>query len=141
MADELNLNEFQNFSEEAKEAAKDAIREVLAEKAHEVEEYLKTHSPVGPTGKLHGAVVSVKIEDSDRRIAFRISYDGENEEGIAYQLIANALNRGYFLNNSGKYVAGRHFIDEAVHLLKGLDELIGVRFIIKMGGTSDGDNN
>lgn len=141
MVDELNLDEFQNFSEEAKEAAKDAIREVLAEKAHEVEEYLKTHSPVGPTGKLHGAVVSVKIEDSDRRIAFRISYDGENEEGIAYQLIANALNRGYFLNNSGKYVAGRHFIDEAVHLLKGLDELIGVRFVVKMGGTSDGDNN
>ncbi len=133
MANELNLDEFNNFSQEAKEAAKDAIREVLAEKAHEVEEYLKVHSPVGKTGKLHGSIISVKIEDSDKRIAFRITYEGNNEEGTAFQLIANALNRGYFLN-SGKYVAGRHFIDEAVHLLKGTDELIGQRFEIKMGG-------
>ena len=141
MANELNLDEFNNFTEEAKEAAKSAIREVLAEKAHEVEEYLRVHSPVGPTGKLHGAVISVKIEDSDRRIAFRISYEGVNAEGTAYQLIANALNRGYFLNNSGKYVAGKHFIDEAVHLLKGIDEIIGARFVVKMGGANDGDHN
>ena len=64
-----------------------------------------------------------------------------NAEGTAYQLIANALNRGYFLNNSGKYVAGKHFIDEAVHLLKGIDEIIGARFVVKMGGVSDGDHN
>ena len=133
MAEEFDFKELQNFTTEAKAAAIESIREVLAEKAHEVEQYLKTHSPVGKTGKLHGAIINVKIEDNENRIAFRVSYDGTNKDGVAYQLIANSLNRGFFLNN-GKYIAGRHFIDDAIHLLKGIDEQIVQRFVIKIGG-------
>lgn len=139
MANELNLDEFENFSDEAKEAAKEAIREVLSEKAKEVKEYLKLHVP-RRTGGLSNSIIDVKIEDSDRRIAFRVIFEGTNEDGIAYQRIANSLNNGFFLP-SGKFVTGKHFIDEAISLLRGMDEVIGSRFEILIGGVSNvGDN-
>ena len=55
----------------------------------------------------------------------KVFFDGENEEGIAYQKIANTLNKGRAarVSNSGEEygaITGTHFTDDAISGLRGL---------------------
>lgn len=134
--EEISLDEFSELPEELKQAARQATREILEKKAKEFEDYLRNSTPV-KTGELKGSIVKVTVEDSDNRIAFRVKFDGyktTNNKKVAYQIIANALNKGYF-NNNGVFIAKHiHFIDNCKSLLVGMDELIGERFNVLIGG-------
>ena len=134
--EEISLDEFSSLPEDLKEAARQATREILDKKAKEFEQYLMNSTPV-KSGELKGSIVKVTVIDNETRIAFRVKFDGYATIGnkkVAFQVIANSLNKGYF-NNNGVFIAKHmHFIDNCKSLLVGMDELIGEKFQMLIGG-------
>lgn len=123
------------FSEEALKAAHDSTLEVLSQRARELEQYLRSTTPVR-TGALLGSLVRVMVEDNEDRIVIRVAFDGYNSKGVAFQTIANALNKGYFNSNSVLITKHMHFIDNGLSILRNMDSEIARKFEIRLGGTA-----
>lgn len=113
--------DFRNLSDDLKECAREAVTNVLKEQSDSVLDHLRKNTP-RDTG---GLVSSLKREEVNKsgKVGYRIIYDGYDEHSQPYQVIANALNRGY-LARSFVLIPGRHFIDAATTLLKGTDKKI-----------------
>jgi len=119
-------DEFYKMNDTLKSCAIDSVKTVLAKKSTEVKNYLQTATP----RKTGGLVESLKrnpIESSGGKVGYKIIFDGYNQKGAAHQMIANALNAGFFVNQF-TYIPGSHFMDKAVALLKGMDEEIDKEF-------------
>lgn len=137
--DELGMEELaENFSKEALVAAHDSIYEVLTERASRLENYLLASTPV-KTGQLVGSIVRVLVENSETKVTIRIKFDGYNSDKQAFQVIANALNKGFFLPDGTYVTKHQNFIDKGIHLhLSNMDSEIADRFEVKIGGTTRG---
>lgn len=137
--DELGMEELaENFSKEALIAAHDSIYEVLTERASRLENYLLASTPV-KTGQLVGSIVRVLVENSETKVTIRIKFDGYNSDRQAFQVIANALNKGFFLPDGTYVTKHQNFIDKGIHLhLSNMDSEIADRFEVKIGGTTRG---
>lgn len=137
--DELGMEELaENFSKEALIAAHDSIYEVLTERASRLENYLLASTPV-KTGQLVGSIVRVLVENSETKVTIRIKFDGYNSDKQAFQVIANALNKGFFLPDGTYVTKHQNFIDKGIHLhLSNMDSEIADRFEVKIGGTTRG---
>jgi len=115
MADELGMEELsEHFSEEVLNAAHESIYEVLSERAKNLEDYLRSTTPV-KTGELVGSLVRVLVENSDVKVTLRVKFDGYNKSHQPYQVIANALNKGYFLPDGTYVTKHQNFIDKGIH--------------------------
>jgi len=119
--------DFYKMSDDLKRCATESVETVLKSQTEKVRNYLQTHTPID-TGELAQSITKEPIRGSVTKVGFTIRYDGYNEHGQAFQVIANSLNRGYFIATTGKYVAPRHFLDEAVSLLRGTDNLINAEW-------------
>ena len=99
-------------------AAMEAAKAEIDRAGDETFQKIKAGTPVR-TGAL---AASLKKERVDKRGKYgtRIYYDGYDEHGTPYQLIANSLNKG----SEGTGFAATHHIDAAVKDLKGLDARI-----------------
>lgn len=137
MADELGMEELsEHFSEEVLNAAHESIYEVLSERAKNLEDYLRSTTPV-KSGELVGSLVRVLVENSDIKVTLRVKFDGYNKSHQPYQLIANALNKGYFLPDGTYVTKHQNFIDKGIHqYLSNMDSEIAERFEVKIGGTT-----
>lgn len=129
MADEIFGTYIENLPENIQEAVLDSYEEVLKEKADSTLSTLKTTTPKGDTGNLVNSLKMSKITKTKKnnKIGYKITYDGYDNKGRPYQVIANSLNRG-FVNPKGVQISGKHFIDQAVAKLKGMDQEIADRF-------------
>lgn len=119
--------DFYKMSDDLKKCATESVKTVLAIQTEKVRSYLQTRTPTD-TGELAQSITKEPIRESATKVGFTILYDGYDEHGQAFQVIANSLNRGYFIATTGKYVAPRHFLDEAVSLLRGTDNLINAEW-------------
>ena len=137
--DELGFEElYENFDEEAREAAHDSVYEILSERAKQLETTLRNTTPVR-TGKLKGSIVNVVVENSETKVVIRVKFDGYNRYGKAYQVIANSLNKGFFRPDGSFDNRHAHFIDIAVSkCLTGMDAEIASLFEVKLGGAIHG---
>lgn len=140
--DELGWKQLEKLPEQLKKAAYEAVSEVTEEKAKEVYSALSATTPVdkGITKN------SLKIEKVDSKsiksrtgevVGYKVVYDGyrpikpNGDQGRPNQVVANSLNRGWYLPN-GKYVPGTYFIDKAVSKLRGMDQQIDEKFDKKL---------
>lgn len=114
--------DFYKLSDDLKECAIESVTTVLDSQADKVLANLHSATP-RKTGAL---VNSLKKESANKgsTLGFKVRYDGYNLKGQPFQVIANALNKGFFNNSSGVYIPGTHFIDHSVSLLKGTNDLI-----------------
>lgn len=110
-------------NERIKKAATESTTQILKEYSEKFFTELKRETPVD-TGAL---VKSLIIEPykpkglNDEKVGYVITFDGYDEKGRPFQLIANSLNRG-FVNSNGMIIPGSHFIDKCIAMLKGIDE-------------------
>ena len=111
-----------NISNIVTNAVSTSVQSVITDYANKAFQKLKESTPIGETSNL---VKSLSIESITKltKYGYRIFYDGYDDNGRPYQVIANALNRG-FTTPQGKYISGTHFIDEAIKTLKGMDQKI-----------------
>ena len=144
--DELGWKQLEKLPEQLKTAAYEAVSEVTEEKAKEVYSALSATTPVGK-GIINGITKnSLKIEKVDSKsiksrtgevVGYKVIYDGyrplkpNGDQGRPNQVVANSLNRGWYLPN-GKYVPGTYFIDKAVSKLRGMDRQIDEKFDKKL---------
>lgn len=144
--DELGWKQLEKLPEQLKKAAYEAVSEVTEEKAKEVYSALSATTPVGK-GIINGITKnSQKIEKVDSKsiksrtgevVGYKVVYDGyrplkpNGDQGRPNQVVANSLNRGWYLPN-GKYVPGTYFIDKAVSKLRGMDQQIDEKFDKKL---------
>ena len=144
--DELGWKQLEKLPEQLKKAAYEAVSEVTEEKAKEVYSALSATTPVGK-GIINGITKnSLKIEKVDSKsiksrtgevVGYKVVYDGyrplkpNGDQGRPNQVVANSLNRGWYLPN-GKYVPGTYFIDKAVSKLRGMDQQIDEKFDKKL---------
>jgi|O827metagenome_2_1110793.scaffolds.fasta_scaffold82345_1 hypothetical protein len=98
---------------------KNAIKDVIDEESNECFTTIKQGTPVSLKEHLH-LVDTIKITkiSNPNKYGWKIDYEGYNEKGIPYSLIARSLNKG------SAFGEATHHIDVAVHNLKGLDERI-----------------
>lgn len=96
-------------------AAMEAAKAELDRAGDETYEKIKAGTPVR-TGALKASLRKERVEKRGK-YGTRIYYDGYDEKGTPYQLIANSLNKG----GAGTGYSATHHIDEAVKDLKGLD--------------------
>ena len=103
---------------------KRVTKQVLDEESLTVFNTMKNGTPVSNKEHVHlvDTLKMVKIDDG-RKYGHKIDYDGYNEEGTPYSLIARSLNKGNAMR------AGTKHIDRAVHKLKGIDDRINDRVI------------
>ena len=105
-------DDFYKMNSALKSCAVDSVKTVLDRKSNQVKDYLAMSTP-RKTGGLVGSLKRNPIEPSGGKVGFKIVYDGYNQKGVAFQLIANALNVGYFANTF-TYIPGTHFQDKAI---------------------------
>ena len=115
-------------------AAMEAAKAEIDKAGDETYESIKAGTPVR-TGALAASLRKERVEKRGK-YGTRIYYDGYDERGTPYQLIANSLNKG----GGETGFAATHHIDQAVKGLKGLDariaEAVGkaIEEEIKKGG-------
>lgn len=119
------VRELNQMNEQVKSAAIQVVKDVLNDRADLVLLTLRTSSP-RVTGQLVNSLIK-KETSKGTEIGYCVMYDGYDEKGRPYQIIANSLNRG-FTTPTGGVVAGSHFIDKAVSLLKGMDNEINAKW-------------
>jgi len=116
--------ELADYLESLHDVGKIAIESVkmqVDEEADKLVAALDSSTPFD-TGGLRSSLTKTQITDRPTWYGHRIAYEGENEQNIPYQKIANSLNAG----RSGK--PGTRFIAKAVRKLKGMDARIYGRF-------------
>ena len=118
-------DEFYRLNESLQKKASEVIENVLKKQTDKVYRELEKNTPVS-TGGLKSSLRTTKIESKDR-VGYRIEYYGYDNEGRAYSVIANSLNRGY-IGFHDKFIEGKHFIDKAISTLKGTDDLINAEW-------------
>lgn len=98
-----------------------AVTGTLDAEAEKVLESIKERTPVSAKDHKHLVESLQKIPvNTFGKYGWIISFEGYNEYGVAYSLIARALNRGTATRE------GLHHVDYAFSQLKGLDErLVG----------------
>lgn len=103
-------------------AVKEAMADAIDEESTRCFQNIKDGTPVSDVSHKH-LVESLKMEKitSQSKYGWKIDYDGYNEKGVPFSLIARSLNRG---SNFG---GATHHIDKAVHQLKGMDDRISKR--------------
>lgn len=130
MPSELSLY-LESISVSSSNAVREAVAEVVKRKAYEFYDELKLRTPQASSGLKE----SLKITPlngrygepgwADSRFGYNIEYDGYNEKGRPYPLIANAINVGEF---NHKDLSKLGYIRKAVHYLKGMDQEISERY-------------
>lgn len=103
---------------------KKVTKQVIDEESQVVFNTMKNGTPVSSIEHVHlvDTLKMVNIDDG-RKYGHKIDYDGYNENGKPYSLIARSLNKGTATQ------AGTKHIDRAVHKLKGIDGRINDRVI------------
>lgn len=139
MSNEHWATRFYQLSDELKEAAVSSVKKVLYERAMKFAEELKEKTP-RDTGGLRDSIKVKEVLPTKRkpgRIGYEVVFDGYDEHGRPYQLIANSLNFGYTMNN-GKIVktSSYHFVTDRYHLLKGIDPEIDAVWREELGRIS-----
>lgn len=114
------------------EAYKEAVEKVTRASAQALMDTLRSTTPRssgkgGRPGRKHlvDTLVLEPVQQTSRRrkVGYVVRYDGYDDRGQPYQLIANSLNKAHPTNESA------HFIDKAVRKnLKGMDKKIGEEF-------------
>lgn len=95
---------------------KKTIKERIDKEAQNVFDVMKKGTPVSKIEHPHLIESLIKEQINDGRMyGWKISYDGYNEKGVPFQLIANTLNKG-----RPDLTPTRH-IFLAIHELKGMD--------------------
>ena len=105
---------------------KTAVREQVDIEAEKVRALLEKTAPRGETGGLIRSLAKAEITTRHNWYGFRIEFEGNNEQGVPYQKIANVLNFGT------SHIQGTRFISKAIRKLKGMDKRIAERFEEKM---------
>lgn len=100
-------------------SVKKAVADVIDEESNKCYQSIKDGTPISDKAHKH-LVESLKMEKitSSNKYGWKIDYDGYNENGVPFSLIARSLNKG---SNFG---GATHHIDKAVHQLKGMDDRI-----------------
>ena len=114
---------FAKANETIAKAATESTEKILKEYSEMFFEKLKSLTPID-TGALAKSLIIEPYKPkgvSDGKVGYVITFDGYDEKGRPFQLIANSLNRGYTTKN-GKLVSGSHFVDKCLTMLKGIDE-------------------
>lgn len=113
------LKYFETLRTDLGPTVKNAIKDVIDEESNECFTTIKQGTPVSLKEHLHlvDTIKITKISNSNK-YGWKIDYEGYNEKGIPYSLIARSLNKG------SAFGEATHHIDVAVHNLKGLDERI-----------------
>lgn len=116
------LSDFLENLHDVGKIAIDSVKAQVDEESDKLVAALDSSTPEGKTGGLRASLKKEQITDRQNWYGHRITYEGENEQGIPYQKIANSLNAG----RSGK--PGTRFISKAIRKLKGMDSRINTRF-------------
>lgn len=111
-------------TQEAMQAGKQAFEKTIDVAAEKTYEKIKITIPY-KEGNLKGSFEKIaEIKGSKKRshrYGWYLKFDGYNINGIAYQLIANTINKGFPATKKRGTISGTFFIDNAVAGLKGLD--------------------
>lgn len=116
MDDENSLTAFLSNLGENSGQITEAMKKGIDEEAEKCFEKMKSGTPVR-TGALKASLQKTKVEKQSK-YGWKIDYIGYDEHGQAYSKIARTLNKG---GKSSQYQATHH-IDDAIHLLKGMDK-------------------
>lgn len=114
---------FAKANEIMAKVATESTEKILKEYSEKFFEKLRSLAPVD-TGALVKSLIIEPYKSkgiNDGKTGYVITFDGYDEKGRPFQLIANSLNRGY-TTKSGKIVSGSHFIDKCLTMLKRIDE-------------------
>lgn len=96
-----------------------AVTGVIDKESENVYSIIRTRTPVSSKDHVHLIDTLQKIPvDSFGKYGWRISFEGYNEHGVPYSLIARALNKGNAI------APGIHHMDYAFSTLKGMDDRI-----------------
>ena len=116
------LNYFKKLETGIPSKTKQAIKDQIDVEVNRVFESMKNGTPRSSKEHTHLAdtLEKTKIDDG-LKYGYSLAYNGYNEFGVAYDLIARVLNRGKAT------MPGTHHIDSAVSLLKGIDARIELR--------------
>lgn len=103
-------------------SVKEAMASAIDEESNKCFQNIKDGTPVSNVNHKH-LVESLKKEKitSQNKYGWKIDYDGYNENGVPYSLIARSLNKG------STFGGATHHIDNAVHQLRGMDDRISKR--------------
>lgn len=110
------------------------IKKTIDDECQKVFQTLKDGTPISIKDHKHLAD-SLKITkiETGKRYGWKIEYEGYNENGVPYSLIARSLNKGT------PTIEGIHHIDKAIHKLKGLDNRIYTNVMSEIDLKEGGD--
>ena len=103
-------------------AVLDAFKEQIDIEANNCFETMKNGTPVSDKDHIHlRDTIKIEKQEKPNKYGYKIDYDGYDETGKPYSLIARSINKGAL----GR-VPTRH-MDKAIKKLKGMDQRIGAR--------------
>jgi len=99
----------------------DTVKSVIDEEANKCFNQIKASTPRSDREDHAHLVDSIKISavESFGKYGWKLEYEGYNEKGVPYSLIARSLNKGSAFGG-----VATHHIDTAIRLLKGMDDRI-----------------
>ena len=99
----------------------DTVKSVIDEEANKCFNQIKANTPRSAREDHAHLVDSIKISavESFGKYGWKLEYEGYNEKGVPYSLIARSLNKGSAFGG-----VATHHIDTAIRLLKGMDDRI-----------------
>ena len=113
----------ESLSKDLGPTAVNTVKAVIDEEANKCFDQIKANTPRSSEDHAH-LVDSIKITavESFGRYGWKLEYEGYNEKGVPYYMIARSLNKGSAFGG-----VATHHIDTAINLLKGMDERIVAR--------------
>lgn len=127
------LDDFQQVFaklEKVPEFAVEATKEVIDEETLKYEASLRKSVPIR-TGGLQSSLKATKIS-SPEWYGYKIEFEGTAPNGEPYQKIANILNYGSAASSRGGGIAGLHFIEKNIRILRSINLKIYTRFQAKL---------
>lgn len=99
----------------------ETVKAVIDEEANRCFNKIKENTPRSDNDEHTHLVDTIKITAVEEfgRYGWKLDYDGYNEKGVPYSMIARSLNKGSAFGG-----VATHHIDTAINLLKGMDERI-----------------
>lgn len=111
----------ESLSKDLGPTAVNTVKAVIDEEANKCFEQIKANTPRSDNDEHTHLVDTIKISavESFGRYGWKLEYEGYNEKGVPYSMIARSLNKGSAFGG-----VATHHIDTAINLLKGMDERI-----------------
>ena len=102
----------------------ETVKAVIDEEANKCFEQIKANTPRSNNDEHTHLVDTIKISPVETfgRYGWKLEYEGYNEIGVPYSMIARSLNKGSAFGG-----VATHHIDTAINLLKGMDDRIVAR--------------